>query len=85
MATNRTVELTLPREAKNRVAPGDFFRVERAGTTLVLRQIALPDHTQTWFWSNEWLQKEKKAEEDIKKHRVEGPFRTVRDFMRGLK
>lgn len=85
MALNKTVELTLPREAKKRVTPGDFFRVERVGATLVLRQVVTTDPTQQWFWTNEWLQKEKKATEDIKKHRVEGPFHTVQDFMRGLK
>lgn len=79
------LEFTLPLKATKKVAPGDFFRVEREGSTLVLRPFSAIDPEQAWFWTTEWQRKEREAEEDIRTGHISGPFRTVAEFMSGLK
>ena len=78
-------ELTLPPKLKKKIAPGDFFRAEFVGSELVLRPVDAIDPTQAWFWTPEWQEKERAADDDIRAGRVSGPFRSVRAFMRGLK
>lgn len=85
MAGTKMIELALPQKTKKQVSPGDFFRVERVSGTLVLRQIIPTDPSQAWFWTREWLRKEERASNDIKRGRVEGPFHTAKEFMQGLK
>lgn len=79
------LEFTLPPKAIKKVAPGDFFRVEREGSTLVLRPFSAMNSEQSWFWTSKWQAKEREADEDIKAGRISGPFRTVAEFMDGLK
>ena len=65
--------------------PGDYFRAEVINEQLVLRPVDALDPAQAWFWSAEWQEKEKEADADIANGRVHGPYKSVRDFMRGLK
>ena len=39
---------------------------------------------QEWFWTKEWQKKEKEADEDIKKGRIEGPFNNAKDLIKSL-
>jgi len=77
--------LTVPRQFRNQVSPGTVFRAEAAGSGLILRPLKIIDPKQSWFWSEEWQEKEMAAEEDIKKGRLSGPFSTAKKFMRDLK
>ena len=80
-----TFELTVPLPLRKKLIPGDFFRVEQVGSELVLRPVDALDPSQAWFWASAWQRKELEADEDIHAGRVSGPFRTKKDFMRGLK
>ncbi|MDP2630237.1 MAG: hypothetical protein Q8P56_02405 [Candidatus Uhrbacteria bacterium] len=44
----------------------------------------IPD-AQRWFWTKEWQEMEREADEDIAAGRVAGPFTSVEDFIRSLR
>ncbi len=81
----RSFELTLPPRLRKKIAPGAFFRADSVGNEIVLRPVDVAESSQAWFWTPEWQEKERAAEEDIRAGRVSGPFRSVKAFMRGLK
>ena len=39
---------------------------------------------QAWFWTKEWQQREREADEDIKQGRLSGPFESVEELLRHL-
>jgi len=48
----------------------------------LLREI---DPDQLYFWTKEWQEGEKKADEDIKAGRMLGPFDSVEEFKKAIK
>lgn len=40
---------------------------------------------QSWFWTKEWQDVEKEAEDDIVNGRVEGPFKTADEVLASLR
>lgn len=40
---------------------------------------------QGWFWTKEWQEMEREADEDIAAGRVSGPFTSSEEFMKSLK
>lgn len=48
----------------------------------ILREI---DPDQLYFWTKEWQEGEKKADEDIKVGRMLGPFHSVEEFKKAIK
>lgn len=81
----RTFELILPNIARQQVLPGDFFRVEMNGAQLVLRPTDAVSVEQAWYWTSGWQERERQADSDIANKKISGPFRSAKDFMRGLK
>lgn len=69
-------QVTIPHEAfkKLRLQVGDFVAFKLKEREIVLRPQKLIPKAQDWFWSKEWQAGEKKANEDIKRGRVSGPF-----------
>ena len=51
-------------------------------TKKILREI---DPDQLDFWTKEWQEGEKKADEDIKTGRMLGPFDSVEEFKKAIK
>jgi len=55
---------------------------------LTARPLPIPDLTkprripkgQAWFWTKEWLEGERKANEAIRQGRLYGPFSTIEEF-----
>lgn len=43
------------------------------------------DPDQLYFWTKEWQEVEKKADEDIKAGRMLGPFDSVEEFKKAIK
>ena len=78
-------ELTLPPRLRNRVTPGDFFRVELVGKEMVLRPADAVDADQSWYWTKRWQAQERQADREIASGRLSGPFRTAGAFMKSLK
>ena len=66
-------QVTLPKEIriKTNMQPGDFVEVklDEEGR-IVLTPKKLVDASQAYFWTEEWQQGERKADEDIKAGRV---------------
>jgi antitoxin MazE len=70
-------QITIPKEAfkKLRLEVGDFLEVETTGEGLLLIPKKLVSKDQAWFWSKEWQEKEKEADEAIAKGELSKPFK----------
>ncbi len=66
-------QITLPKgiRQKTRMEPGDFVEIEldEAGH-IVLTPKKLVDASQAYFWTEQWQEGERKADEDIRAGRV---------------
>ncbi len=80
-------QITIPKEAfkKLNLEIGDFLGVEVTEEGLLLVPKRLISKDQSWFWSKEWQEKEKEADEAIAKGELSGPFNTAADFVRHLR
>mgnify|MGYP001583545334 CR=1 FL=1 len=72
-------QVRIPKEVMERlnISTGDYLNFEFVNDSLVVKAKRLIDANQTWFWSKEWQEAEKKAEEDIKEGRVSKVFSTA--------
>jgi len=79
-------QVTLPKEIrmKTNMQPGDFVevRLDEEGR-IVLTPKKLVDASQAYFWTEEWQQGERKADEDIKAGRVKR-FKSAADAVKYL-
>jgi len=64
---------------------GDYLEAKVEGGEVVLTPKKLIPKDQAWFWTKEWQEKEREAEEDIKAGRVSGPFTSGKELIRSLK
>jgi AbrB family looped-hinge helix DNA binding protein len=79
-------QVSIPKEVRKslNLKPGDEvdFRVEGNCAMLIpVKTIKIP-RDQVWFWTKEWQEKEREAEEDIKAGRVYGPFSSSKEMKR---
>ncbi len=66
-------QVTLPKEIRSRtnMQPGDFVEVVLDGEgRIILTPKKLVDAGQAYFWTEEWQEAERKADEDIRSGRV---------------
>lgn len=79
-------QLTIPKEIREQVGlkDGDYVDIEIVGNKLLLSPKLLIDKDQAWFWTNEWQEKEKEVDEDIKAGRVHS-FEGADEAIRWLK
>ena len=78
-------QVTIPaavREAA-RLEEGDPVEVEIVDGGILLRPMKVIDATQAWFWTPEWQEKEREADEDIAAGRVER-FESDEEFLAAL-
>ena len=80
-------QITIPKEIFNslRLSVGDFVDTEIKGNVIVLIPKKLVSKDQEWFWTKEWQEKEKEADEALKKGKVVGPFKKASDAIKALK
>ena len=80
-------QITIPKEAfqQLRLEVGDFLEVKTTEEGLVLIPKKLVSKEQTWFWSKEWQEKEKEAEEAIAKGELSKPFKKADELIRHLR
>ena len=71
-------QVRVPKEVMERlsISTGDYLDFEFVEGNLVVKAKKLIDADQAWFWSKEWQEAEKAAEEDIKQGRVSKIFST---------
>ena len=79
-------QVTLPKEirAKTNMQPGDFVEVklDEEGR-IILTPKKLVDASQAYFWTEEWQQGERKADDDIRAGRVK-KFKSAADAVKYL-
>ena len=80
-------QITIPREAfeRLRLEVGDFLEVDVTEEGLLLIPKKLIPKDQVWFWTKEWQEKEKEADEAIAKGEISGPFDSAKGLTRHLR
>lgn len=68
-------QITLPSDVvkKLRLQTGDNLEISVEDDKIIIKPVIVIDRSQAWFWSKEWQEKAKEADEDIKTGKV---FRT---------
>jgi bifunctional DNA-binding transcriptional regulator/antitoxin component of YhaV-PrlF toxin-antitoxin module len=67
-----------------RVGVGDFVRIEETENGVLLKPAKLIDPSQSYFWTKEWQEREREAEQEIRKGRVK-KFKSVKGLMKDLR
>ena len=80
-------QITIPKEAfkKLNLEVGDFLEVDVTEEGLLLIPKTIISKDQSWFWSKEWQEKEKEADEAIAKGELSGSFETAVGLVRHLR
>ena len=80
-------QITIPREAFERLGlqPGDFLEVQVHGDTLYLVPQKLIPRDQAWFWTQEWQEREREADEAIASGEISDLFDSADDLIRHLR
>lgn len=80
-------QITIPKEAfdKLRLEVGDFLEVETTEEGLLLIPKKLISKDQAWFWTKEWQEKEKEADEAILRGEISEPFKTAEALISHLR
>ena len=78
--------ITLPMWLIHRfhIGTGDFVQMQETREGVLLKPAKLIDPSQAYFWTKEWQEGEREAEEDIRKGRVKA-FKSVKELIKDLK
>lgn len=78
-------QITIPKEVFDtlHLEEGDFLDVEVKGDKIVITPKKLIPKEQAWFWTREWQEMEKEADEAIKAGRVK-EFDEVEELIKDL-
>ncbi len=79
-------QVALPKKVRDklRIKAGDQFRVEVAGTKIVLTPVVTVPKEQAWFWTDEIQAKVRASEEDYKKGNYK-EYEEIDQLLRDLK
>lgn len=80
-------QITLPVEIRKKwhCDVGNYVQVIFKDNELKIKPVVVTDPNQSWFWSKEWQEGEKKADEDIRSGQVSKKFSNVKDAIKSLK
>jgi len=79
-------QITIPKEIFNklRLKPGDYVDAQlRNGKVILTPKEVIDKEYDAWFWSREWQEKERAADEAIRQGKVK-TFENVEDLIRDL-
>ena len=78
-------QITIPRAIRTalHLEENDPLEIEVTGDGILLRPCKLIDASQAWFWTPEWQEGERQADEDLAAGRSER-FESGEDFLRAL-
>lgn len=64
-------QITIPARLREElhIEAGDIVEFERQEDCLILRPKKLVDKSQAWFWTEEWQEAEREADEDLQSGR----------------
>lgn len=80
-------QLTIPQVTLEELGlePGDFLEVQvRDGVLCLIPQKLVP-RDQAWFWTREWQEREREADEAIANEELSGPFESADELVRHLR
>ncbi|HEY7268394.1 MAG TPA: AbrB/MazE/SpoVT family DNA-binding domain-containing protein [Dehalococcoidia bacterium] len=79
-------QITIPAEIvkKLRLKQGDFLEVQATGDELRLVPQKLIPRDQAWYWTKEWQDMEREADEDIAAGRVSPVFENAKEAIEYL-
>ncbi|MEW6417435.1 MAG: AbrB/MazE/SpoVT family DNA-binding domain-containing protein [Nitrospirota bacterium] len=80
-------QITIPKEAfeKLHLEVGDFLEVNATEEGLLFIPKKLISKDQAWFWTKEWQEKEKEADEAIEKGELSKAFENADELIRHLR
>lgn len=67
------------------IAVGDYLEAEKHNGDLVLKPVKMVHSNQAYFYTKEWQDGEAKADKDIKRGDVIGPFGNIADSLKAVK
>ncbi len=72
LTLRKNAQITIPARIRKalHLEEGDILEAEAREGAIILRPKKLIDADQAWFWTEEWQQGEREADEDIKAGRV---------------
>lgn len=73
--------ITIP---KNLTKKGDLVIIPRSEYEKFLFIFKIIPKDQWWFWTKEWQNKEREADEDIRLKRVNGPYESRQELKSAL-
>ncbi len=81
----RNFQITLPAAIRKRMhlRIGDILETSLKEGKIIIAPKKTIDAEQSWFWSKEWQEAEREAEEDIKAGRVK-KFKNAQDLIKNL-
>ena len=80
-------QITLPRNLRKnlRIAESDYLEAKKQGSQLILKPVKMVPTEEAYFHTKEWQKGEAKADKDIKKGDVLGPFANIADGLKARK
>jgi AbrB family looped-hinge helix DNA binding protein len=83
----RNYQITIPHSLRKEVnlAVGDYVEVEKQNGDIIMRPVKMVHPDQEYFYTKEWQEGETRADKDIARGAVVGPFDNIQDSLRGLK
>jgi antitoxin MazE len=85
LTVRKNAQITLPAgiRRKAHIEEGDILEAEVRGDEIILKPKKLIDKSQAWYWTKEWQEAERQADEDIAAGRVK-EFDNVEDLIKDL-
>lgn len=85
LQVRRNFQITLPSSIRKRLGlkVGDILKTTLEKGKIVISPAKTIDAEQSWFWTKEWQDAEKEAEEDIESGKVK-KFKNVQELIADL-
>ena len=86
LTVRKNAQITLPAgiRRKAHIEEGDILEAEVRGDEIILKPKKLIDKSQAWYWTKEWQEAERQADEDIAAGRVK-EFDNIDDAIADLR
>ena len=77
LSVKKRYTLTIPKSIREKlhVKEGEYVEAEVKGESIVLTPVKVIRKGQEYFWTSEWQEKEKEADEDIEAGRLSRAYR----------
>jgi len=89
LSIKRRYTLTIPKSIREKiqVKEGEYVKAEIKGQSLVLTPVRVIKRDQEYFWTKEWQEGEREADEDIKAGRLSRAYKKneIDQFVRDLR